>query len=249
MLQQELKTLFHQQAEQRLRQTTRDFTLQTGRRLVSSSYVLNNESYIDNSRGFGLLRNTMNNVNGPNAVSMILIGLHKEFDGFVQNYNMHSLGKTVNELHAMIKLHEQTLTLPKNNAPALHAIRAGKVQKELVRNRTLEEERPPYFSRVARRRKRTQPLELVVQVLRAIGKLKPGSSLYEETNGQRKDLKQIGRSKTEAQGAVDMEELAKLKHCSLTSSAEAEYKAAFDASKEAVWVRKFISGLGVVPQL
>ncbi|GJY84970.1 retrotransposon protein, putative, ty1-copia subclass [Tanacetum coccineum] len=42
---------------------------------------------------------------------------------------MHSLGKTVNELHAMLKLHEQTLTLPKNNAPALHAIRAGKVQK------------------------------------------------------------------------------------------------------------------------
>nr|GFB19333.1 zinc finger, CCHC-type [Tanacetum cinerariifolium] len=34
---------------------------------------------------------------------------------------------TVNELHAMLKLHEQTL--PKSNAPALNAIRAGKVQK------------------------------------------------------------------------------------------------------------------------
>nr|GFD31697.1 retrovirus-related Pol polyprotein from transposon TNT 1-94 [Tanacetum cinerariifolium] len=31
-----------------------------------------------------------------------------------------------------------------------------------------------------------------------------------------------------------------------TSSVEAEYIAAFDASNEAVWVRKFISGLGVV---
>ncbi|GJU95352.1 retrotransposon protein, putative, ty1-copia subclass [Tanacetum coccineum] len=31
-----------------------------------------------------------------------------------------------------------------------------------------------------------------------------------------------------------------------TSSAEAEYIVAYDASKEAVWVRKFISGLGVV---
>ncbi|GJR52533.1 retrotransposon protein, putative, ty1-copia subclass [Tanacetum coccineum] len=39
------------------------------------------------------------------------------------NYNMHSMGKTINELHAMLKLHEQTL--PKNNAYALHAIRAG----------------------------------------------------------------------------------------------------------------------------
>ncbi|GJW58799.1 hypothetical protein Tco_0105530 [Tanacetum coccineum] len=32
-----------------------------------------------------------------------------------------------------------------------------------------------------------------------------------------------------------------------TSSAEAKYIAAYDASKEAVWVKKFISGLGVVP--
>nr|GFC43017.1 zinc finger, CCHC-type [Tanacetum cinerariifolium] len=37
------------------------------------------------------------------------------------------MGKTVNELHAMLKLYEQTL--PKSNALALHAIRAGKVQK------------------------------------------------------------------------------------------------------------------------
>ncbi|GKA08478.1 retrotransposon protein, putative, ty1-copia subclass [Tanacetum coccineum] len=34
-----------------------------------------------------------------------------------------------------------------------------------------------------------------------------------------------------------------------TSSAEAEYIAAVDASKEAVWVRKFIYGLGVVPTI
>nr|GEW10412.1 hypothetical protein [Tanacetum cinerariifolium] len=40
------------------------------------------------------------------------------------NYNMHGMGKTVNELHAMLKLHEQTL--PKKDAPALHVIRAGK---------------------------------------------------------------------------------------------------------------------------
>nr|GFA62622.1 hypothetical protein [Tanacetum cinerariifolium] len=58
---------------------------------------------------------------------LILISLCKEFDGFVQNYNMHGMGKTINELLAMLKLHEQTL--PKNNAPVLHVIRAGKVQK------------------------------------------------------------------------------------------------------------------------
>nr|GEV65139.1 retrotransposon protein, putative, Ty1-copia subclass [Tanacetum cinerariifolium] len=83
----ELKTLFAQQAEHELLQTTRDF------------HSCKQEE--------GLL--------------------HKEFDGFVQNYNMHSPGKTINEFHAMLKLHEQNL--PKNNALALHAIRVGKVQK------------------------------------------------------------------------------------------------------------------------
>ncbi|GJZ72999.1 hypothetical protein Tco_0637145 [Tanacetum coccineum] len=42
---------------------------------------------------------------------------------------------TVKELHAMLKLHEQTLNLPKNNAHALHAIRAGKVQKGKKHNK------------------------------------------------------------------------------------------------------------------
>ncbi|GKA20104.1 hypothetical protein Tco_0700093 [Tanacetum coccineum] len=51
-----------------------------------------------------------------------------EYDCFVQNYNMHSMGKTVTELHAMLKLHEQTLP-PKEVEPALHAIRAGRIQK------------------------------------------------------------------------------------------------------------------------
>ncbi|GJV13652.1 hypothetical protein Tco_1355193 [Tanacetum coccineum] len=62
--------------------------------------------------------------------ALILVSLRKEYEGFVQNYNMHSMGKTVNELHAMLKLHEQTLTLAqKEVAPALHAIRAGRIQK------------------------------------------------------------------------------------------------------------------------
>ncbi|GJR82134.1 hypothetical protein Tco_0152919 [Tanacetum coccineum] len=47
------------------------------------------------------------------------------------NYNMHIIGKTINELHAMLKLHEQTL--PKNNAQlALYAIRAGKGKNKIA---------------------------------------------------------------------------------------------------------------------
>nr|GEY11897.1 hypothetical protein [Tanacetum cinerariifolium] len=43
-------------------------------------------------------------------------------------------------------------------------------------------------------------------------------------------------------GSIPMQEKLKL-----SKSQEVEYIAAFDASKEAVWVRKFIYGLGVVP--
>ncbi|GKB32484.1 hypothetical protein Tco_0871885, partial [Tanacetum coccineum] len=118
----ELKTLFAQQAEQELLQTTRDFhSCKQEEGQSVSSYVLKMKSYIDNLERLG------HPVTLGLAVSLILIGLRKEFVGFMHIYNMHSLGKTVNELHAMLKLHEQTL--PKNNALALHAIRAGKVQK------------------------------------------------------------------------------------------------------------------------
>nr|GEY18440.1 retrotransposon protein, putative, Ty1-copia subclass [Tanacetum cinerariifolium] len=45
-------------------------------------------------------------------------------------------------------------------------------------------------------------------------------------------------------GSIPMQEKLKL-----SKSQVAKYIAAFDASKEAVWVRKFISGLGVVPTI
>ncbi|GJW23405.1 hypothetical protein Tco_0034027 [Tanacetum coccineum] len=118
----ELKALFAQQAEQELLQTTRDFHAckqEEGQSV--SSYVLKMKGYIDNLERLG------HPVTLGLGVSLVFISLRKEFDGFVHNYNMHSLGKTVNELHAMLKLHEQTLNLPKNNSPTLHAIRAGKV--------------------------------------------------------------------------------------------------------------------------
>nr|GEY96680.1 zinc finger, CCHC-type [Tanacetum cinerariifolium] len=110
------------QAEHELLQTTRDFhSCRQEEGQSVSSYVLKMKGYIDTLEHLG------DPVTLDLGVSMILIGLRKEYDGFVQNYNMHSMGKTVNELHDMLKLHEQTL--PKINALALNAIRAGKVQK------------------------------------------------------------------------------------------------------------------------
>nr|GEZ11779.1 hypothetical protein [Tanacetum cinerariifolium] len=82
------------------------------------------KSYIDNLECLG------HPVTTGHGVSLILISLRKEFDGFVQTYNMHNMGKTMNDLHAMIKLHEQNL--PKNNAPPLHAISVGKGKNKLA---------------------------------------------------------------------------------------------------------------------
>ncbi|GKA30113.1 hypothetical protein Tco_0716358 [Tanacetum coccineum] len=113
----ELKMLYVQQADQELLQTVREFHVckqEEGQSL--SSYVLKIKSYIDNLKrlGHAMTQNLY--------VSLILVSLRKEYDSFVQNYNMHSMGKTVTELHATLKLHEKTLPL-KEVSPALHAIR------------------------------------------------------------------------------------------------------------------------------
>ncbi|GJU73447.1 retrotransposon protein, putative, ty1-copia subclass [Tanacetum coccineum] len=119
----ELKMLYVQQADQELLQTVREFhACKQEERQSVSSYVLKMKRYIDNLErlGHAMTQNL--------SVSLILVSLRKEYDGFVQNYNMHSMGKTVTGLHAMLKLHEQTLP-PKEVSPALHAIRAGRIQK------------------------------------------------------------------------------------------------------------------------
>ncbi|GJR67073.1 retrotransposon protein, putative, ty1-copia subclass [Tanacetum coccineum] len=80
------------------------------------------KGYIDNLERLG------QPVSQNLAMSLILVSLNKDFASFVQNFNMHCMGKTVNEIYAMLKLHEEAL--PKKYAnPALHAIRAGRVQK------------------------------------------------------------------------------------------------------------------------
>ncbi|GKF41566.1 hypothetical protein Tco_0124908, partial [Tanacetum coccineum] len=85
-----------------------------------SSYMLKMKTYIDN------LERLDQPISQNLAVSLILVSLSKDYDSFMQNYNMHCIGKTMNELHAMLKLHEDTL--PKKDVnPALHTIRAGRV--------------------------------------------------------------------------------------------------------------------------
>ncbi|GKE29118.1 hypothetical protein Tco_1444502 [Tanacetum coccineum] len=60
------------------------------------------------------------------GVNMIVTSLSTDYDQFVENYNMHDMGKIVPELHAMLKLVEKGV--PKKT-PAVLAIRQGQIQK------------------------------------------------------------------------------------------------------------------------
>ncbi|GKD71355.1 hypothetical protein Tco_1325445 [Tanacetum coccineum] len=60
---------------------------------------------------------------------LILNSLNKDYDQSVQNYNMHSMGKSIVELHAMLKLHEKGIP-KKAETPTVLAIREGKIQKD-----------------------------------------------------------------------------------------------------------------------
>nr|GEZ30678.1 hypothetical protein [Tanacetum cinerariifolium] len=61
-------------------------------------------------------------------VGLILNGLTKDFAGFVRNYNMHNIGKTIGELDAMLIEYEKGL-LKKAETPQVMMIKSGKIQK------------------------------------------------------------------------------------------------------------------------
>ncbi|GKA03315.1 retrotransposon protein, putative, ty1-copia subclass [Tanacetum coccineum] len=88
-----------------------------------SSYLLKMKSYLDTLERLGYAM--------PNklGVSLILNSLNKDYDQFAQNYNMHNMGKTLVELHAMLKLHEKGIP-KKVETSAVLAIREGRIQKD-----------------------------------------------------------------------------------------------------------------------
>ncbi|GJU60883.1 hypothetical protein Tco_1238649, partial [Tanacetum coccineum] len=118
---QELQTMFEEQAKHELFEIVKAFHVckQEEGQLVSS-YLLKMKSYLDTFERLGYVM--------PNelGVSLILNSLNKDYDQFVQNYNMHSMGKTKAELLAMLKLHEKGIP-KKAETPVVLAIREGKI--------------------------------------------------------------------------------------------------------------------------
>ncbi|GJW00488.1 hypothetical protein Tco_1555739 [Tanacetum coccineum] len=134
------------------------------------------KGYIDNLEHLG------HPVSLSLVVSLILVSLRKEYDSVVQNYNMHGMGKMVNELHALLTLHEQTL--PKIDAPALHVIRAGKIPPPPKKEDPAKDS--VYYTGCGTHICNT------TQGFKRSRKLKPGALSQYMGNGQRVAVKAIG---------------------------------------------------------
>ncbi|GJX44241.1 retrotransposon protein, putative, ty1-copia subclass [Tanacetum coccineum] len=65
---------------------------------------------------------------GVESVGLILNGLTSDFAGFVRNYNMHNMGKTIGELHALLIEYEKGLP-KKAVTPQVMAIQSGRILK------------------------------------------------------------------------------------------------------------------------
>ncbi|GKB55022.1 retrotransposon protein, putative, ty1-copia subclass, partial [Tanacetum coccineum] len=62
------------------------------------------------------------------SVGLILNGPISDFAGFVRNYNMHNMGKTIDEIHALLIEYEKGLP-KKAETPQVMMIKSGKIQK------------------------------------------------------------------------------------------------------------------------
>nr|GEU38564.1 hypothetical protein [Tanacetum cinerariifolium] len=62
------------------------------------------------------------------SVGLILNGLTDDFAGFVRNYNMHNMGKTIDELHALLIEYEKSLP-KKAVTPQVMTIQGGRIHK------------------------------------------------------------------------------------------------------------------------
>nr|GEX88983.1 hypothetical protein [Tanacetum cinerariifolium] len=62
------------------------------------------------------------------SICLILNGLTSDFAGFVRNYNMRNIGKTIGELHALLIEYEKWLP-KKTIIPQVMAVQDGRIQK------------------------------------------------------------------------------------------------------------------------
>ncbi|GJX09298.1 hypothetical protein Tco_0199157 [Tanacetum coccineum] len=120
---QELKSMFEKQARVErfdLIQTFHACKQEEGKSVAA--YILQMKGYVDQLECLGYV------LPQDLTIGLILNRLTKDFAGFVRNYNMHNMGKTIGELHTMIIKYE--MGLPKKaETPQVMMIKGGKIQK------------------------------------------------------------------------------------------------------------------------
>nr|GEV00978.1 hypothetical protein [Tanacetum cinerariifolium] len=120
---QELKSMFEKQVGVEtfdLIQTFHACKQEVGKPVAT--YVLQMKGYVDQLERLGYM------LPQDLIVGLILNGLTKDFVGFVRNYDMHNMGKTIGELHAMLIEYEKGLP-KKAETPQVMMIKGGKIQK------------------------------------------------------------------------------------------------------------------------
>ncbi|GJR47490.1 retrotransposon protein, putative, ty1-copia subclass [Tanacetum coccineum] len=119
----ELKAMFEKQAGVErfdLIQTFHACKQEEGKPVAA--YVIQMKGYVDQLERLGYM------LPQDLIVGLILNGLTKDFARFVRNYNMHNMGKTIGELHAMLIEYEKGLP-KKAETPQVMMIKGGKIQK------------------------------------------------------------------------------------------------------------------------
>ncbi|GJW76449.1 retrotransposon protein, putative, ty1-copia subclass, partial [Tanacetum coccineum] len=119
----ELKSMFEKQARVErfdLIQTFHACKQEEGKPVAA--YVLQMKGYVDQLERLGYM------LPQDLIVGLILNGLTKDFAGFVRNNNMHNMGKTIGELHAMLIEYEKCLP-KKADTPQVMMIKGGRIQK------------------------------------------------------------------------------------------------------------------------
>nr|GEZ89252.1 hypothetical protein [Tanacetum cinerariifolium] len=120
---QELRFMFEKQDEVKrfdLIQTLYACKQEEGKSVAA--YVLQMKGYVDQLERLSYV------LPHDLTVGLILNGLTKDFTRFLKNYNMHNMGNTNGELHAMLIEYEKGLP-KKAETPQVMMIKGGKIQK------------------------------------------------------------------------------------------------------------------------
>ncbi|GJR80255.1 retrotransposon protein, putative, ty1-copia subclass [Tanacetum coccineum] len=159
----ELKSMFEKQARVErfdLIQTFHACKHEEGKPV--GAYVLKMKDYVEQLERLGYV------LPQDLSVGLILNGLTSDFTGFVRNYNMHNMGKTIGELHAMLIEYEKGLP-KKAETPQVMMIKGGKIQKANKK----------FASKLRKRSKLALP---VLQGFREARKLKQGALYFSKNN-------------------------------------------------------------------